>query len=356
MNKRFLCVLSALLFVMLFNAGCKSDGNYYLPATNEKEYKVELLCELDWAARMYVYRLFPIDSTLIVLGWDLATETGVHTYTLPGMERRDYLHRGRGDNEMMHFFQSPYIQDNQLYLYWQDKAISMDIDSILLSQKEIISPVLPPSSKWIRYKREIGGKCFEMVSSSPLVGREQFPRFRVKDEFDNILAENWTWPREDPVWRFRAYIQHLLYFSPDCSRFVTATSTNGGIIETFTFPCLERLAYKEYFLSEFTTTASTTHTSIKYKHKRDGFIDLYTTNEEIWAIWDGATDWSVPDEERPYPTMNTIAVFDWNLNLKRTIKLDYNVLNLAYDETSNVLYLVALSRTGDRYLGRVNLN
>ena len=341
---------------MLFNAGCKSDGNYYLPATNEKEYKVELLCELDWAARMYVYRLFPIDSTLIVLGWDLATETGVHTYTLPGMERRDYLHRGRGDNEMMHFFQSPYIQDNQLYLYWQDKAISMDIDSILLSQKEIISPVLPPSSKWIRYKREIGGKCFEMVSSSPLVGREQFPRFRVKDEFDNILAENWTWPREDPVWRFRAYIQHLLYFSPDCSRFVTATSTNGGIIETFTFPCLERLAYKEYFLSEFTTTASTTHTSIKYKHKRDGFIDLYTTNEEIWAIWDGATDWSVPDEERPYPTMNTIAVFDWNLNLKRTIKLDYNVLNLAYDETSNVLYLVALSRTGDRYLGRVNLN
>ena len=356
MNKRYLCVLSALLFVMLFNAGCKSDGNYYLPATNEKEYKVELLCELDWAARMYVYRLFPIDSTLIVLGWDLATETGVHTYTLPGMERRDYLHRGRGDNEMMHFFQSPYIQDNQLYLYWQDKAISMDIDSILLSQKEIISPVLPPSSKWIRYKREIGGKCFEMVSSSPLVGREQFPRFRVKDEFDNILAENWTWPREDPVWRFRAYIQHLLYFSPDCSRFVTATSTNGGIIETFTFPCLERLAYKEYFLSEFTTTASTTHTSIKYKHKRDGFIDLYTTNEEIWAIWDGATDWSVPDEERPYPTMNTIAVFDWNLNLKRTIKLDYNVLNLAYDETSNVLYLVALSRTGDRYLGRVNLN
>ena len=59
---------------------------------------------------------------------------------------------------------------------------------------------------------------------------------------------------------------------------------------------------------------------------------------------------------RLYPTKNTIAVFDWDLNLKRTIKLDYNVYNIAYDETSNVLYLVALSRTGDRYLGRVNLN
>ena len=59
---------------------------------------------------------------------------------------------------------------------------------------------------------------------------------------------------------------------------------------------------------------------------------------------------------RLYPTKNTIAVFDWNLNIKRTIKLDYNVLNLAYDETSNVLYLVAVSKSGDKYLGRVNLN
>ena len=53
---------------------------------------------------------------------------------------------------------------------------------------------------------------------------------------------------------------------------------------------------------------------------------------------------------------NTIAVFDWDLNLKRTIKLDYNVYNIAYDETSNVLYLVAVSKSGDKYLGRVNLN
>ena len=160
MNKRILCVVSALLVFLLFNAGCKSDGNYYLPSTNEKEYKVELLCELDWAARMYVYRLFPIDSTLIVLGWDVATGTGVHTYTLPDLERRDYLHQGRGDNEMMHYFQCPYIQANQLYLYDHQKALSINIDSILISQKEIITPVLPPSDNWIRYKRETGDKCF----------------------------------------------------------------------------------------------------------------------------------------------------------------------------------------------------
>ena len=36
---------------------------------------------------------------------------------------------------------------------------------------------------------------------------------------------------------------------------------------------------------------------------------------------------------RLYPTKNTIAVFDWDLNLKRTIKLDYNVYNIAYDES-----------------------
>ena len=59
---------------------------------------------------------------------------------------------------------------------------------------------------------------------------------------------------------------------------------------------------------------------------------------------------------RLYPTKNTIAVFDWDLNLKRTIKLDYNVYNIVYDETSNVLYLVAVSKSGDKYLGRVNLN
>ena len=59
---------------------------------------------------------------------------------------------------------------------------------------------------------------------------------------------------------------------------------------------------------------------------------------------------------RLYPTKNTIAVFDWDLNLKRIIKLDYNGDNLAYDETTNVLYLVAVSKSGDKYLGRVNLN
>ena len=59
---------------------------------------------------------------------------------------------------------------------------------------------------------------------------------------------------------------------------------------------------------------------------------------------------------RLYPTKNTIAIFDWDLNLKRTIKLDCNVYNIAYDETSNVLYLVAVSKSGDKYLGRVNLN
>ena len=356
MNKRRLCVVSALLVFLLFNAGCKSDGNYYLPSTNEKEYKVELLCELDWAARMYVYRLFPIDSTLIVLGWDVATGTGVHTYTLPDLERRDYLHQGRGDNEMMHYFQCPYIQANQLYLYDHQKALSINIDSILISQKEIITPVLPPSDNWIRYKREIGDKCFEMVASSPLIGREQFPRFRVKDEFDNVLAENWIWPREDPVWRWETYMNPILYFSPDCSKFVNATLRNCGIIETFSFPGLERIACKEYFVPEFTTKVTTTGYSIKYKHERNGFIDIYTTDSEIWAIWDGATDWSVPDEERPYPTKNTIAVFDWDLNLKRTIKLDCNVINLAYDESSNVLYLVALSKAGDSYLGRIFLD
>ena len=356
MNKRLLCVLSALLFVLMFNSGCKSDGNYYLPSINEKEYKVELLCELDWAARMYIARVFPIDSTLIVLGWDLSTETCIHTYTLPEMERGDYLHRGRGDNELMSFYQCPYIQDNQLYLYDQQQAVSVNIDSLLISQKEVITPLTPPSQNKIFYKREIGNKCFKVIRTSPRIGKEQFPRFMIKDEFGNVLAEDWTWPREDPVWRWEAYMQHVLYFSPDCSRFVTATRTNGGIIETFTFPCLERLAYKEYFLTEFTTKVTTEGYSINYKHKRDGFIDISTTDSEIWAIWDGATDWSIPNEERPYPTMNTIAVFDWDLNLKRTIKLDYNVLNLAYDETSNVLYLVALNKVGDKYLGRVNLN
>ena len=59
---------------------------------------------------------------------------------------------------------------------------------------------------------------------------------------------------------------------------------------------------------------------------------------------------------RLYPTKNTIAIFDWDLNLKRTIKLDYSVYNIAYDESSNVLYLVAVSKSGDKYLGRVNLN
>ena len=59
---------------------------------------------------------------------------------------------------------------------------------------------------------------------------------------------------------------------------------------------------------------------------------------------------------RLYPTKNTIAVFDWDLNLKRTIKLDYNGDNLAYDETINVLYLIALNKIGYKYLGRVNLN
>ena len=59
---------------------------------------------------------------------------------------------------------------------------------------------------------------------------------------------------------------------------------------------------------------------------------------------------------RLYPTKNTIAVFDWDLNLKRTIKLDYNVYNIAYDEASNVLYVVAANKSGDRYLGRIILD
>ena len=328
-----------LLIGVLISVSCsnlQSDGNYYLPSDNEQEYKVELLCELDWAARMYIARVFPIDSTLIVLGWDLSTETCIHTYTLPRMEKRDYLHRGRGDNELMYFFQSPYIRGNQLYLHNQQKVISVDIDSLLIAQKEVITHHLPLSDNGIHYQREIDNKSFEVILASHILGKEHFPRFRLTVVFDNTAAENWMWPREDPVWRWEAYMQHLLYFSPDSSRFVTATRANGGIIEAFSFPRLERLAYKEYFLPEFTTSASTTHTSIKYKHKRDGFIDLYTTNEEIWAIWDGATDWSIPNEERHYPTMNTIALFDWDLNLKRTIKLDCNVINLAYDETSNV--------------------
>ena len=36
--------------------------------------------------------------------------------------------------------------------------------------------------------------------------------------------------------------------------------------------------------------------------------------------------------------------------------MDYNGDNLAYDETTNVLYLVALNKAGDKYLGRVKLN
>ena len=337
-------------------AGCKSDGNYYLHPTNEKEYKVELLCELDWAARSYVSKLFYVDSALMVLGWDLATGTYIHTYMLPGIDRNDYLHKGRGEGEIMGVFQIPFIQDDVLVLSNQEKSLCINIHSLIHKAELELVPQLPPQSRWVRYCREIKGRIFELLYTSPRPNMEQHPRFRVRDELNNILFEDWNWPIDDPALRWD--VQQMLSFSPDCSKFVCSVVTGCGIIETFTFPKLDNIASNIYFIADFYYNQNTSSNRItrRYNNKRDGFIDICTTDSEIWAIWDGATDWSVPDEERPYPTKNTIAVFDWDLNLKRTIKLDYNVLNLAYDEITNVLYLVALNKAGDKYLGSVNLN
>ena len=357
MNKRRLCVVSALLVFLLFNAGCKSDGNYYLPSTNQKEYKVELLCELDWAARMHINRLFFMNNHCIVLGFENATQSYIHTYSMPHCQKFDCLNKGRGDNELLFIHSNVYIQDGLMYLYDRSlmKALVVNVDTLLASKKLKVEQIISIQSRASIYERNICDIEFSSFLSSPLPGKERYPRFRTTDLNRSVVSEEWNWPLDDYATQWAVYQHQIIRFSPDGRKFVIGTILGCGIIETYCYPSLDRMEYKEFFVSDF-SIHPTAFILKRNQNTRDGFIDICTTNSEIWAIWDGATDWSVPDEERPYPTMNTIAVFDWDLNLKRTIKLDYNVLNLAYDETSNVLYLVAVSKSGDKYLGRVNLN
>ena len=144
MNKRRLCVVSALLVFLLFNSGCKSDGNYYLPSTNEKEYKVELLCELDWAARMHINRLFFMNNHCIVLGFENATQSYIHTYSMPHCQKFDCLNKGRGDNELLFIHSNVYIQDGLMYLYDRSlmKALVVNVDTLLASKKLKVEQII----------------------------------------------------------------------------------------------------------------------------------------------------------------------------------------------------------------------
>ena len=345
-------------------SGCSSETKikYSLPEYEEDisasfEIMTDELVGLEYIRDIYCYGPYIIVISVSLKDWTL-----IHVFDKDtGVRLFDVLNRGRGPGEYLYDRNCRFNgTDGTMRIYDQFKGGILDfqIDSLLKNgTKAIKEKALETETSGVEKIFDYNGRNL-VIKNASFIGNDTLytVRFSLYDDNGKILAQYNKYPHiENEKLRWQLYMSTHAALSPDCKKLAVSSYYNG-ILETYSLEddSVRNIAVGYFFKPDFHYDGGIIYTD----NTRNGFSDLFATNDMIYSSFDCETNLKL-HEEMPAgqrPLLNTdICIFNWNGRPLKRIRTDYTIARLCIDEDAGVLYAVVKDRQMRSYLGRINL-
>lgn len=340
-RKLFYCLIAAL-----FLQGCSGPkGEYSYPDFKSTcESKFQILTEELLIDR--VHDIWTYKDNIVLLALDQTSGLCVHIFDKSGVLLKSLIHYGNGPKETLWGVTQPDLNHETGILslcdFAHDKILLVDLNQVLEYGYEAVTEEDCDFSFKMR-------RCNLLSNGSQLIQWNVTPansetalRMTLMDLADTLSVYN-DFPLEMSQLCSDVYLNSYSCVSPDGSHFAVGTSY-GAILETFDLKpqisCKATIRISEPMLEYKNNSYVLDNTVI-------GFIDMYATDKQFFAAFDGIR--TITDPE----VLRNIAIFDWNGKAQALIKTDRRIEKLCIDESENTVYACVLNDVGAIYLAKL---
>ena len=341
-----------LLSLVAVFPGCKSDrpGVYSPPEfkeTVEEEFEVisDEIYGVKAISDMVVY-----GSKVIVCALNHEDGTILHIYDKESGEPLMHtLNSGRGPKELLFMEDLSLRQDTGTMTFFDliaSKRLDIDVDGLMEHGLDAVEETYWQCPLWnidnIVLKNgslHINNVSYLQKDTSSVV------RLELRDNDGNLLSTYNEFPViDDDRKRYAIYTNPFVAVSPDEEKFAI-TAARAGILETFSMKGgkLKNIATKYFIEPDFTIEGD----RFNYDTLLASFGDLCATDEVIYVAYGG---------DGPMGSgYHNIAMFDWDGNPLKLMRMDYNIMRLDFDREEDALYAVVHDSEGRPFIGRILL-
>lgn len=326
-----------------------NSGNSKLDVSNAISVKPTILNTNKIHAELYDIRI--LDSILV-----LRSDDGYGYLQL--FNRGDFKFiktngiKGKGPGELPNSMVEIRTINDTLYLF------KLTTNSISFYDKEsFVHDSLPLPFKEIVFQKYKGNFDILPLGNSFVSRPTIKTRFALYNNTGEFLDQYLEYPKLNESvdsasidFIFRNY--SITEPKPDKSKFVSLTFC-GGILEIFEIKesKIHKLVEKIILDPNIKGTKDFIH--IIKDDTNMGFYSVYTTDNYIYASYSGL---SHKNFRKNNILLDYITVFDWDGQIKDIYKVEGGLLDLAIDESSNIIYIVTKNNMGDEVVGYFNIN
>jgi len=349
---------AVLAMTILMAQGCTGRKVRYSPPSFASEKTVHFTKVSD-ELQYLPSDIFVYGDNIIVTGCGKNSLNTLFIYDkTSGKEIRSGLKYGRGPKETIMGQLCVSMVDGRMTYYdlMLDKMLSFRIEDFLKSGAEAITEQNFIVPKWTRFLTETAdGKIINLTSKGYLAkDTTTIHRISLSRE-DGFCSDYDSCPIEDKPLAFTIYNQPKISISPDGTKMAIGTFA-GAILETFDISKEIRNIATKYFIEPVISVHSGTYSYVDQSVL--GFYDLFTTDDRIFAAYDGKYKWgdiaNLPDSKRPLK-FTRIAVFDWKGNGLAIYDTGYRVERIFYAETENTLYAMITDKERKYFIGKIKI-
>lgn len=326
--------------VLLFVLGpCRREAGNYIPVESlDLDNCEEITCQeiaLENYLPSHPTGMFFTEGKLVIKD-DKGHLNLFHTITKEGKLLQEFLQRGDGPEEYSSSDFNFQLSDNHILDVFDNSRGKI----ISFEEKEGRFSFLSTFSAKMNEETICGMlNCGDYYLTVGVNGRFEQNRFLVLDTLGNVKTAIGDYPMIHPdlLVKPKEDLQTVLFhtsflrLSPDRQKAVFA-SYKGALIQFFDLSSLpDTISTKSIQLER-----PKKKEQITYEHEGwvYGFEDVYVTNSNVYAIYNGETAVDNPGLGR------YILKYDWKGNLLKKYKFEMGLRSLAIDEASETAFLI----------------
>ena len=289
-------------------------------------------------------------SKVIVCALNHEDGTILHIYDKESGEPLMHtLNSGRGPKELLFMEDLSLRQDTGTMTFFDliaSKRLDIDVDGLMEHGLDAVEETYWQCPLWNSDNIVLENGSLHINNVSYLQkDTSSVVRLELRDNDGNLLSTYNGFPViDDDRKRYAIYTSPFVAVSPDEEKFAI-TAARAGILETFSMKGgkLKNIATKYFIEPDFTIEGD----RFNYDNLLASFGDLCATDEVIYVAYGG---------DGPMGSgYHNIAMFDWDGNPLKLMRMDYNIMRLDLDREEDALYAMILDSEGRPYIGRIRL-
>lgn len=351
MRRLLKLVLQAVVIVAV---ACTSAHNVYEVPKFRVEEKInfKLLTEDQlWGGQSSIFKY---GELLAVVTFSKADETWLHIFKSSGEHLGDYIHTGRGPEEILYVSRA-HLSGSILYLMapMDKKMLAVDLSKIVDGGDEMITQTdLVDDSNWLFYSFPVSRGNTVGIYHPRTLDENCYDSGRIClfDSEGKIVSSYGDSPYDDYSPAAREFLELAMsnqVISPD-GKHLAITQCVGAVLELFSIDNAIRCNKTMFFVKpEFEETGNTVGIN---EESVAGLGRPCADDDYLYCPYDCENRY---DEASANCLFSRIAIFRWNGSAEKIINTDYRIDSLTTDDEGETFYAVVSDPDRREYLARL---